>query len=69
MAEDDEGTGGDEGHDAGEQQINLPDLALAPEGSITLDAEYVAWLESQPVPSNVSGIDESASHGDAAPNV
>ena len=38
-----------------------------PEASIELDAEWIAWLESEPVPSNVEGIDPSLtiSGGDA----
>ncbi|MGW5052378.1 hypothetical protein [Actinokineospora sp. NPDC004072] len=30
---------------------------------IELNAEWVAWLEEQPVPSCVDGVDESLRHG------
>jgi hypothetical protein len=74
VAEDDEvsdDAGADaqsEGADAGEMQISLPEMEVTPEGSIELYAEYIEWLEAQPVPSNVAGIDASITHSEAAPN-
>lgn len=31
--------------------------------SIELNQEWVAWLESQPVPAGVEGVDESVRYG------
>jgi hypothetical protein len=32
---------------------------VSPETTLDLDAEWVAWLESEPVPENVEGVDPS----------
>ncbi len=36
---------------------------LNPEATIDLDAEWVGWLEAEPVPANVDGIDPSMTIG------
>jgi hypothetical protein len=34
---------------------------ITPESSIPLDAEWVAWLESEDLPNTVEGVDTSSS--------
>jgi hypothetical protein len=41
---------------------------VTPESSITLDEEWVAWLESEQIPNTVEGVDESAS-GSEGPSI
>lgn len=36
---------------------------VTPETTLDLDAEWVAWLESEPVPDNVEGVDPSLTIG------
>lgn len=39
---------------------------VTPEAVLGLDAEWVAWLEHEPIPPNVDGIDESLRSGGSA---
>lgn len=36
---------------------------VSPGSSVELNPEWVAWLESEPVPVSVEGVDHSITHG------
>ncbi|CRK55591.1 hypothetical protein [Alloactinosynnema sp. L-07] len=36
---------------------------IAPGSSVDLDADWVAWLEGEPVPDCVEGVDPTITHG------
>lgn len=39
------------------------EYSVTPEATIELDPEWIAWLESEPVPANVDGVDPSLTIG------
>ncbi|WP_436495427.1 hypothetical protein [Actinokineospora sp. HUAS TT18] len=42
---------------------------VAPGSAVELNSEWVAWLESEPVPDNVEGVDPTIRHGAEGPAV